>query len=229
MSDHFYKDELYPLQDRVLRIVQQSGAGLYLTGGTFLSRFLLHHRYSDDLDFFANQSNDFKAIVQLVIKQLTHSFPKNQLMVNDESFVRFFISENDVTLKIDFVNDVAYRAGVPERLENGTLVDSWMNVLSNKVSALERNAAKDFIDILFLSLRYPFNWEEVLGHARRKDDWINEISVSQHFMSFDLQKLSEVIFPSTFNLKGIEHSYFKTMARESLHGFDNSLAGKQLI
>jgi hypothetical protein len=143
--------------------------------------------------------------------------------------VRFFITENNVTLKIDFVNDVAYRVGVPERLENGTLVDSWMNVLSNKVSALERDAAKDFVDILFLSIRHSFNWEEVLNHARKKDNWINEISVSQHLMNFDLQKLKEVIFPSSFNLNCIMDSYFKTMARESLHGFDNSLAGKILI
>jgi hypothetical protein len=48
-------------------------------------------------------------------------------------------------------------------------------------------------------------------------------------MNFDLQKLKEVIFPSAFNLNGITDSYFKTMARESLHGFDNSLAGKILI
>jgi hypothetical protein len=228
MSDHFYRDELYLLQDRVLKIVGLLETDLYLTGETLLSRFLLHHRYSDDLDFFANQSADFKKNVQHILRELTASFPDNQLSVNDESFVRFFVREKNTSLKIDFVNDVVYRVGKVEKLDKGILVDSWMNVLTNKVSALERNAAKDFVDILFISCQYPFNWEEILEHARKKDSWVNEISVSQHFMNFDLKKLSEVIFPSSFTSKVITHAYFETMAKESLHGFNNSLAGKTL-
>lgn len=229
MSDHFYKDRLYPLQDRVLDIIQKSGTSLYLTGGTFLSRFLLSHRYSDDLDFFSNQDVDFKSKVQHIIQVLSEHFPKNQMPSNDEAFVRFFLWDGDVQLKIDFVNDVKYHAGPLERLENGLLVDSWMNVLSNKATALERNAAKDFVDILFLSFRFKFNWEEVLMHAKNKDSWINEITVSQRLMNFNTASLSEVIFPTSFNPQSITHDFFETLARESLHGYENTLVGKYNI
>ena len=46
----FYYKILYPIQDRVLEKIQSKG--FYLTGGTPLSRFYFHHRFSDDLDFF---------------------------------------------------------------------------------------------------------------------------------------------------------------------------------
>jgi predicted nucleotidyltransferase component of viral defense system len=59
MSAHFYKDALYPLQDRVLALIGLMSSPFYLTGGTALGRFMLCHRYSDDLDFFINRNADF--------------------------------------------------------------------------------------------------------------------------------------------------------------------------
>ena len=51
MNTEFY-DALYSFQDAVLETVFEEPLGFYLTGGTALGRFYLHHRYSDDLDFF---------------------------------------------------------------------------------------------------------------------------------------------------------------------------------
>ncbi|MEK6794959.1 MAG: nucleotidyl transferase AbiEii/AbiGii toxin family protein [Spirochaetota bacterium] len=45
-----YENTLYPLQNKVCRLVEESGTPFYLTGGTALSRCYYHHRYSDDLD-----------------------------------------------------------------------------------------------------------------------------------------------------------------------------------
>ncbi|MBS1681024.1 MAG: nucleotidyl transferase AbiEii/AbiGii toxin family protein [Bacteroidetes bacterium] len=59
MQDTYYSDKLYPLQDEILRIVESVNSIFYMTGGTVLSRAYLHHRYSDDLDFFVNQKSDF--------------------------------------------------------------------------------------------------------------------------------------------------------------------------
>ena len=61
MQEEYYLNKLYPLQDRVLRIIETQNQGFYLTGGTALSRFYLNHRYSDDLDFFVNNIDDFKS------------------------------------------------------------------------------------------------------------------------------------------------------------------------
>lgn len=75
MSNHFYKDNLYPLQDKVLKVIGTSDTPFYLTGGTVLGRFLLNHRYSDDLDFFLNSDSDFKEHTDKLIEHLKLSFP----------------------------------------------------------------------------------------------------------------------------------------------------------
>ncbi len=61
MQETYYQEKLYPLQNKVLSIIQASGAEFYLTGGTALSRFYLQHRYSEDLDFFLNAHPEFKS------------------------------------------------------------------------------------------------------------------------------------------------------------------------
>lgn len=47
----FYTNILYPLQDKVLKIIERANSPFYLTGGTALSRFYYPIRFSDDLDF----------------------------------------------------------------------------------------------------------------------------------------------------------------------------------
>ena len=70
----FYTKLLYPLQDKVLRILETIETKFYLIGGTALSRNYLEHRFSDDLDFFANRILDFNSQVQLQIKYDLQNF-----------------------------------------------------------------------------------------------------------------------------------------------------------
>ncbi len=49
MDNSFYFERLYPLQDEVLRTLLGVDTGLYLSGGTAVSRGYLHHRFSDEL------------------------------------------------------------------------------------------------------------------------------------------------------------------------------------
>jgi len=228
MSDHYYKNKLYPLQDRVLDLIGQTQSDFYLTGGTLLSRFVLHHRYSDDLDFFVNADPDFVEKVTLAMAPVLKKFSHVELSSQQAAYVRYFVNEEDLKLKIEFINDVKYRSGQPLRSNEGFYADTWENVLSNKVTALSRNAAKDFIDILFLSFKYSFNWEVIMDEAKQKDAWINEIEVSERLIGFDLSQLKDVSFPDNFDKSKITADYFKILARESLHGFDNSLYGRTL-
>jgi len=52
--EKFYTEQLYPLQDEVLRTHTSCITPFYLTGGTTLSHGYLRHRHSDDLDLFIN-------------------------------------------------------------------------------------------------------------------------------------------------------------------------------
>lgn len=228
MSNHYYKDLLYPLQDRVLKQIGVSGTPFYLTGGTVLGRFLLNHRYSDDLDFFLNTASDFRDQIEKLISFLKLTFKDIRMNNLQDSFARFYVVEDELQLKLEFVNDVKFRVGIPTRNEVGLQIDTWDNILSNKLTALSRTAPKDYSDVLFLSLKYKFNWKTIIDQAKQKDAWINEINISQQLMNFELEKLTEVKFLENVDTKKITRDYFQILARESLHGFDNSLYGRTL-
>ena len=68
----FWDKDLYALQDGVFQIMENQN--FYLTGGTALSRFYLDHRYSDDLDFFVHQNQDFLSPIQEIIAKLKVDF-----------------------------------------------------------------------------------------------------------------------------------------------------------
>ncbi|NJM94168.1 MAG: nucleotidyl transferase AbiEii/AbiGii toxin family protein [Cytophagales bacterium] len=152
MSDSkaFYKNILYPLQDKVLTLVAEANSAFYLTGGTALSRGYLHHRFSDDLDFFVNNYKDFKTEVDAIGSLLAQAFPSFTFLLKEDTFVRAAIRE-EAQLKIDFVNYVDFRVGAPLDSPLFVRTDNHLNILANKVSALSRDEPKDFSDIWFLA------------------------------------------------------------------------------
>ncbi|HVO82829.1 MAG TPA: nucleotidyl transferase AbiEii/AbiGii toxin family protein [Syntrophobacteria bacterium] len=70
----------------------------FITGGTTLSVFYLHHRTSEDLDFFSLEFSDLRSI-DVILKRI---FNKNLTLIqSSQEFFSYFI--NDV--KVDFVFD----------------------------------------------------------------------------------------------------------------------------
>jgi Domain of unknown function (DUF1814). len=59
----------------------------YLTGGTCLSEFYLHHRYSEDLDFFSEKEIDIVSITSILKKS------KNSLNYKKIDFQKIFLTE----------------------------------------------------------------------------------------------------------------------------------------
>lgn len=149
MEPEFYQARLYPFQDRVLRCVAAAGTGFYLTGGTAASRGYLHHRFSDDLDFFVNDDERFELWAGRLLEALRSLGAQVDVRQREERIVRLQTwIEPEVSLKIDLINDVPAHAG--EIRDDTTLgrVDSAENILANKVSAaLDRNEPKDLADI----------------------------------------------------------------------------------
>ena len=97
--------ELYRIQDKVFATLQGHLGPLYLTGGTALSRFYLQHRYSEDLDFFANNDAFFVPQILNIRKLLNDSFRMmNDKSIQSETFLRLWIEDQGHELKIEFVN-----------------------------------------------------------------------------------------------------------------------------
>ena len=77
----FYLGRLYPMQDRILARLASIETGFYLTGGTAASRAYLHHRFSDDVDFFVNDDDRFGLWARRVVQALAHSADWRVLVV----------------------------------------------------------------------------------------------------------------------------------------------------
>lgn len=184
--------KLYLLQDKFLSWWLTLGMPFYLTGGTALGRFYLDHRFSEDLDFFTNADTQYKYYIAELRNKITSRFTVNiQQSLFADDFTRFFITEDEATLKIDLVNDVNCYIGKPAVYQYGW-IDTPLNILSNKLTAIiGRDEPKDIFDIIHLSLSFSFNWLDVFELTKQKAV-INEIDVEQRLVSFPIQWLENV-------------------------------------
>lgn len=223
MHDDYYQNTLYPLQDKILEIVGKLPVGFYLTGGTALSRAYLHHRYSDDLDFFVNDVPDFKSQVNILIKALADAGHPIDISVADDGFARIFVFEGDSSLKLDFVNDVPFHKGTPIVTPLFVRTDNLNNILSNKVTALGRYSTKDVADIVYICESLKFSWEIIINDASEKDFWVNPVNVAEVLERFPVEKLHEI----NWMIETPSHQWFNSrinqIISDILDGNENSL------
>jgi Nucleotidyl transferase AbiEii toxin, Type IV TA system len=187
MDKVFYFEKLYPLQDQVLRILQEVETGFYLTGGTAASRGYLQHRLSDDLDFFVNDDRRFLLWAERWIQVLTGQ-PGSTLnvLMREERFVRLNLVREDVQLKIEMVNDVPAHVG--DLVIHPVLgrLDSAENILANKVTALiDREEPKDFADIWGFCCRLGLSLSAALEGAQGKAAGIFPVDVARLLCTAD--------------------------------------------
>jgi hypothetical protein len=226
MQEDYYQNTFYPLQNRVLKIIGKLDVEFYLTGGTALSRIYLHHRFSDDLDFFVNGVSDFKHQVSMVLKGLSVSGMKFETTVADEGFARVFIYENKDSLKLDFVNDVPFHSGTFSETSLFPRTDNILNILSNKVTALSRCAPKDVVDIIHICGIVPFRWEDIFSDASEKDTWSNPINAAEILEQFPVEKTEEIIWIGDMQSQDWFSSRIWRIIRDMLEGCENSLCLK---
>lgn len=214
MDKEYYYKKLYPLQDKVLRIINDLGTGFYLTGGTASSRGYLHHRFSDDIDLFVNDDNSFGLWADRIVHAISKSNEwRLDVLQRDDRFVRLSLTEGDLLLKIELINDVPSHVGTIKNDAILGMLDSAENILANKVTAaIDRQEPKDLADIWGFSCKmgvslisaitdahskaagiFPADLARVLCTATKSDweaiRWIEAPSADK-FLD-DLQKLGE--------------------------------------
>lgn len=120
----------------------------YLTGGTALSAFYLHHRLSEDLDFFSEENVEAESILTFL-----KSLPKVGELEMERKFDRrvFLISYLDGDqLRTEFTK-YPFKTINSFKIVEGIQVDSKGDILANKLMALtERKDVKDYVDIYFI-------------------------------------------------------------------------------
>jgi hypothetical protein len=174
---NYYKNRLYPLQDRILKICSHI-PDLYLTGGTALSRFYFQHRLSDDIDLFINiNKNDSIDIIKniksakIISQQLIRLLDKEFEITNEffgEYYSRFFLNKDDLEIKIDFVQEYNHYGNF-EKTESGILLNNLEDMLGNKISAFEERAEiKDIIDLYYLNKQFTLEQMFEIANVKRE-------------------------------------------------------------
>ncbi len=109
----YYEKKLYPLQDGVLRCVEECKTDFFLTGDTALSRGYYHHRYSDDLAFFLCADENFSGSVDAILSRLAEwdfHWDENKDFIKSGDFQTMVVTADaypGISLKLDFVNEMA--------------------------------------------------------------------------------------------------------------------------
>jgi len=146
-----------------------AGKRFFLTGGTALAAFHLHHRQSVDLDLFTLDDLAMRE-AGLILPQLAADLGcRIGRARTTEHFRQFlFEPESGSPLQVDLVRDFGPQYGQHSTVGD-IVVDSIENIGANKLTAiLGRTEAKDFVDLYFI-LQTGYEFEDLLAKAREKD------------------------------------------------------------
>lgn len=142
----------------------------YLTGGTALSEYYLHHRLSDDLDFFSGIEVDKQWITSLVTrlaKKLTVKSIDRREVFNRNLV---FINTAQENVKTEFTYFPSPQIETP-RIINGIPVDSLIDIATNKFFTIyQKPSARHFIDLYLLITEKGLLLPELEKLARIKFD-----------------------------------------------------------
>jgi hypothetical protein len=101
------------------------------------------------------------------------------LRVKNFTTVKVSYSGSDVSLKLDFVNDMVPHYGEIIETDLYYRTDSIRNILSNKLSAIFRYAAKDIADIREIALHEIIDWSTIIQEARQKEAGLELVYIAE--------------------------------------------------
>ncbi len=144
----------------------------FLTGGTALSVFYLHHRTSEDLEMFSVDRVELSEI----------SFWIRNVWQADHTIVRAtlqFLSVLIKDVKVDFVIDALSEKGERARAsfgEKSIMIDTLGNIAANKLCTIvSRTEPKDFVDFHFLLKDVPeLSFEQLYEVARKREALLDD-------------------------------------------------------
>lgn len=218
-----YLEQLYPLQDRFLKFFDSQNEGrFYLTGGTALSRFYYQHRYSEDLDFFSiTEFKDFREILSSILDAARQRNFLIEVETVSNHFFRIYAKEKETSLKIDFVNEVVLHWGQWNNFPLFSRVDNETNILSNKISCINRYEVKDIADIWVLAKHLSFSWRNIMDIASQKSP-VDPLEVSKIIKTLPREELKLIKWAFDAKIDDI-YSDLQIIAEDVLLGHENTL------
>lgn len=165
------KEPLTELQQEIINTLNglEESKELYFTGGSALSAYYLHHRLSEDLDFFTPAEDMIQLISRKLLQSLEKKGIKVEMVRNFKSFVEMITRRGSESMKVQIALDSPYRLERTKEID-GVRVDSLIDIAAGKMLALfGRAAERDFVDIYFLIKEGKLNLDELINKASEKD------------------------------------------------------------
>lgn len=198
-------------QKKLLDLLSQEKsvcAHFYLTGGTALAEFYLHHRLSEDLDFFSEQEFDPQSI-SVVLKKIQRAAGVEKIEYQ-QSFNRnlFFLHTDTDVIKTEFTYFPFPR--IEQKQKIGDLyIDSLIDIAVNKVFTIyQKPRSRDFIDLyLILTNHSELTIDSLIEKAQIKfDHYIDPVQLGAQYMKARelkdyprmLEKLDEKVWQKFF-------------------------------
>ena len=183
------KEILTERQKKVIGLVAQSPlcSFIYLSGGTALAEYYLHHRLSDDLDFFSLEKIDMNVLAGFVeeVKEMLGAKKVSYERVFDRNLY-FFSFGKDEELKMEFTQ-YSFEPLDKKLKKNGIKVDSFHDIAAGKLMALlDRFDPKDFVDLYFILKKRS------LAFVRKDAEKKFGIHISNLFLGAELSKVERI-------------------------------------
>ena len=154
-----------------------------LSGGTALAGFYLHHRYSEDLDFFSETEFDVLEI-QVFLKKVNKELGFQKIDY-EKSYNRnlFFCHFPNEVLKIEFTFFPFQKIEKPQTMQS-LQVESLMDLAVNKLFTIyQRSAARDYIDLYCICKERGLEIKDLISKARIKfESHIDPIQLGTQFI-----------------------------------------------
>jgi len=164
--------KLTTLQNQLLTAIGQSDLAnyFYWTGGTLLSALYLHHRESEDLDFF---SDDLIAeeVVLMAMQGIKRSLKLTGL--NQRTHLnrqQYQLRKGGETLKLEFVYFPFPAIMKPKKAAPWPIrIAPLKDIAANKIFALyERGEPKDAVDLYYINKKEPWSIAQLTSLANKK-------------------------------------------------------------
>jgi predicted nucleotidyltransferase component of viral defense system len=164
-------------------------SNFYLSGGTALAEFYLHHRFSEDLDFFSEREFDILPL-DIFFKKLKDELSLSKIDYQ-QSFNRniFFLDFGEEIIKTEFTFFPFPRIERGKSAEK-IAIDSLIDIATNKLfSIYQRTQARDYIDLYLICQQKNFDIPDLIKKARIKFDWhIDPIQLGTQFIKAEEAK-----------------------------------------
>lgn len=164
--------KLTSLQNQLLDAIGQSDLARYFywTGGTLLSAHYLHHRASEDLDFFSDDLIQEEAVLMNMrhIKRSLKITAMNQSTHLNRQ--QYQLRKGQETLKLEFVYFPFPTVAKPKKIAPWPVrIASLKDIAANKIFALyERGEPKDAVDLFYINKKEAWSINQLANLASKK-------------------------------------------------------------